>query len=136
MRAAVSREWRFGGGRARLSLPPTFWAYLVGSAVVFGLSFLPSSVETIYTWWGVAVEVLLLYGLARGSHVARLLLAAVGVLGAVGGVMVQMTPLDPWATSQSCLLLGVTCLLFTPSLRAHTRSRRDCPPGDAASARR
>jgi hypothetical protein len=74
----------------KFSIPPiptapwSFWAYVAGLGVVGILSLIPSSVETIYTWWGALLWLVLLVVLFKGSNLARWLLLAIGVLGALG----------------------------------------------------
>jgi hypothetical protein len=98
----------------------TFWAYIAGTAMLVGLSFIPSSVHTSYSWSGAVVEAVLLVTLARGSKVSRWLLILGGVLASFGSLAVQSGTIDLVATGWSIAALAVTCLLFAPSMRRFT----------------
>lgn len=100
--------------------PASFWAYLAGTVMLVGLSFIPSSVHTSYSWPGAVVEVILLIALARGSGVSRWILILIGGLASLGSLAVQSGPIDLVATGWSVAALAVTSLLFLPSMRRFT----------------
>jgi hypothetical protein len=104
-------------------LPLALWLYFGVTATVYALSQAPSSVHTSYTWWGVAIEVVLLWALLRRSVIARRVLIFLGVLAAFGGIAVQGGgSLDVVATSVSVLELIQVGLLLTPAARRYTSS--------------
>jgi len=104
--------------------PPVFWAYIGGTALVGAMGLLPSSVHTVYTWWGISIEIALLYGMFRGSNSSRLLLIVLGVAMAVGGMLVQATPFEMTATVVCVLTLMTTGLLLTRPMRLYTKDHR------------
>jgi hypothetical protein len=115
--------------RRHLPLPPrTFWAYLVGTAAVVAVSLLPSSVHTTYSWDGAVLEAVLLIALAYGWSLSRWTLIALGLLAGFGSMALQSGSIDPVATATAVLTLAVTGLLFTPSMRRHTRRRDRLEP--------
>jgi hypothetical protein len=103
--------------------PTTLWVYLAGTAVLVGLSFVPSSVHTAYSVKGALIEFALLLGLLAGSRLCLWLLVVLGVLVSIGGVMVQTLPLDPVATGWSVCAILVTGLLLLPPSRRHADGR-------------
>lgn len=101
--------------------PVLFYAYVAGIAVLVGLSLLPSSVHTTYSWEGSLVGLILLLGLGRGSDLCRWLLIGVGVMGSIGSLALQSGSIDLVATVWSVTALGVTFILVSPSMRKFTR---------------
>jgi hypothetical protein len=107
--------------RAALGRPPiTYWWYVAGTGVIYLMAWLPSSVETTYTWWGVGLELVLLVALVNASNLARWVLFAIGILAALGGLSVQGVSLDVVATAISAVTLCVSLLLLAPSMRSFT----------------
>jgi hypothetical protein len=99
--------------------PLALWAYLGGTAGLVALSFIPSSVATIYTWRGGLVELFLLIGLFAGSRWCRWILIGLGIAVGLGSILVQSVPLDPVATAWAAAVLLVTALLLLPSSRRY-----------------
>lgn len=104
--------------------PLTIWLYLLGTAVLVGLSFLPSQVETTFTWEGAMLECALLAGLFIGISPCRMALIVLGLVAALGGILIQSSPLDAVATIRSVVALLVTGLLLSPSARSFCRHGR------------
>lgn len=100
--------------------PSAFFAYLMGIALLVGLSFAPSSVHTSYSVAGTALFFGLFVGLGFGSAACRLLLIFLGLVGGVGTFLLQSGSLDPITTAWSVIALLVTAILWSPSMRAYT----------------
>jgi hypothetical protein len=96
-------------------------AYFCGIVALVATSFLPSEVETIYSWQGVLVYGALLVGLGLGSNFCRMVLLVVGIVWAVGVASVSSSPPDAVAVVWCVLSLCVSLLLLSPSIRGYTR---------------
>lgn len=107
----------------RTKPPPIFGVYLLGLALVVILGFLPSEVETTYTWSGSLLWIGLVLGVAWGSTLCRWILVVCGVLMSFMTMSLQSPPVEGVATAWSVMALFVTSLLLTPSMREHTRRR-------------
>lgn len=108
--------------------PLALWLYFGVTVLVYALEHAPSSVHTSYTWWGVLIEVVLLWALLRRSVIARRILIFLGAWAAFGGLAIQAAPLDVMATSISALELIKVGLLLTPAMRRYTSSQREYRP--------
>ena len=107
--------------------PAVLWLYFAATALAFGLSFAPSSVDTIYTPVGLLLWAALLIGLSLRLVIARRLLILFGVLTAIVGLDVQ----DQIAVVLSALELVKVCLLLTPAMRRYTDRGSESSPAAA-----
>jgi hypothetical protein len=102
-----------GGGR-RVA-PLAVLAYFA-LAVLFVLDarFFASTVVSI-TWQGVAILVVLLFGLLLGSRLCRWLLVFFSVLDALGILVIQAAPLAFADAVLAAILLAQAALLCSPA---------------------
>jgi hypothetical protein len=112
--------------RARMkgNTPPIFAAYVLGLLLLVLLGFLPSEVETRYTWPGSLLFVGLVIGLAWGSDMCRWILLVLGVVWSFLNMSLQSPSIEVVATAWSVTALLVTGLLLTDSMRGYTRGSR------------
>jgi hypothetical protein len=104
----------------RGSRPKTLYLYLAGVLLLVVIGFLPSEVETTYSWGGASLGIGLLFGLWAGSRFCRRALLLIGIATALGSLFLQDAHLEFVATAWSVLAIITTGLLMTPSMRAFT----------------
>lgn len=111
--------------RAPLKRPPwTVAAYLFGTGGLIALSFAPSAFEVHMAPLGMIVEGVLLLGLCLGSRICRWVLIFFGIWVGIGSFFLQSGSLDMTSLLWTGLLLAITALLFTPSMRRWTGGHR------------
>jgi hypothetical protein len=118
-----------GQSRTKLRSPLPLLAYLAGTVVLVLWGLLPSEIETSYTWFGALLQTILVIGLFKRSNRCRWLLIGIGLLTAVGTLMLQTWPPEFVATAWGVIALLTTGLLLTRTMRRYTNPPS---PGEVA----